>query len=281
MEFPELTDIEYLTYKQVGEKVSNFAGNLIELAGLKKGDKIGIYLDTCMEWQVVAQACYRHGIILCTCYANLGEDSLIHVVKECELDTMIVGSNIVKNLERLKDQFSKLKRLIIVRDQTDDKPLSSSVFEFETYDNLIKPGKPEPILPDIDPEDICVIMYTSGSTGVPKGVIVPNRGLLSCAGAASEELKITEVDVYIGYLPLAHILELVSESAFLLRGGSIGYGSSRTLNAKGVGPLNDPNRKGDLEVVRPTMMAGVPRVVSIIIFIKLWMSFDRFEYLIF
>lgn len=60
--------------------------------------------------------------------------------------------------------------------------------------------------------------------------------------------------IYLGYLPLAHILELVAEHFVLLVGGSIGYGSPRTLTEKGARPF------GDLHAVKPVVMPGVPRV---------------------
>jgi long-chain acyl-CoA synthetase len=107
------------------------------------------------------------------------------------------------------------------------------------------------------PEDLCCIMYTSGSTGAPKGVLLTHRNVLAA---------IAGVDVIVGpylgpgdglltYLPLAHILEYVFETACLYWGGTMGYGHPRTLT-----DANLRNSAGDIAEFKPTILVGVPAV---------------------
>ena len=72
-------------------------------------------------------------------------------------------------------------------------------------------------------------MYTSGSTGVPKGVLISHRNITSMIKAAVDEVAMTPEDRYIGYLPLAHIMELACECACLASGVAIGYSSALTV----------------------------------------------------
>jgi long-chain acyl-CoA synthetase len=98
-------------------------------------------------------------------------------------------------------------------------------------------------------------MYTSGSTGKPKGVVITHEQM-SAAIASSEialELKGGE-DVYLGYLPLAHIMEMMAEFAIISSGCSICYSDPRSLSAKGSYPL------GALEQYSPTLMVAVPKI---------------------
>lgn len=101
-------------------------------------------------------------------------------------------------------------------------------------------------------------MYTSGSTGKPKGVVITHQQVV--AGVASGDicLDIQPGSVYLAYLPLAHIMELMAEHAVLASGSRLCYGNPKTLSVKGAYPI------GDLECYSPTHMVGVPKIWDII-----------------
>lgn len=105
-------------------------------------------------------------------------------------------------------------------------------------------------------DDTAIIMYTSGSTGVPKGVIVSHKNILSTLKAFCDAVPIKSDDVFLGFLPLAHVFELLAESMCLLNGVPIGYSSPLTL----IDSSSKIQRgsKGDASVLHPTCLTAVP-----------------------
>ena len=73
-------------------------------------------------------------------------------------------------------------------------------------------------------EDVCTICYTSGTTGIPKGVIITNENIIaSVAGCLDTGLYVTSESRYLSYLPMAHVLERVMQLAMLIGGASVGF----------------------------------------------------------
>ena len=111
-------------------------------------------------------------------------------------------------------------------------------------------------------DDTAVIMYTSGSTGTPKGVLISHGNLL--ASARSFPIRLGELkknkEVWVAYLPLAHVLELTAEIGCLIAGIKIGYSTPQTIVDSSTAIKR--GQKGDLRVLKPTMMASVPLILE-------------------
>ena len=103
-------------------------------------------------------------------------------------------------------------------------------------------------------------MYTSGSTGVPKGVLLSHTNVISVMKSFCDVVEIRSDDVFLAFLPLAHVFELLAESVCLLSGVPIGYSSPLTM----IDSSSKIQRgsKGDASVLRPTCVTSVPLILD-------------------
>jgi long-chain acyl-CoA synthetase len=265
--FEKITFGEYtwLTYGDALHRVENLAAGLVAI-GHKPGDRVAIFAETRAEWLLALQACFRQNFPVVTIYASLGEDALVHSLNETEVATVICDRKQLTKLTSISDQCVTVKHAVYIEDIGDDsqptQPGSSSNWAIESMSNVEKLGQQSPVPADKPkPSDIAVIMYTSGSTGMPKGVMMSHANIVATvAGVSTVIPNLSKNDVYLAYLPLAHVLELAAEVTMIAAGASIGYGSPLTLTD--TSNKIKKGTKGDTSELRPTLMAAVPAILD-------------------
>eukprot|EP00939_MAST-03C_sp_MAST-3C-sp1_P002214 g2214.t1 len=223
---------------------------------------LGIFLKNCMEWNICEHACSGYGVTLCPIYETSPPKTVLHILRETRMRTVVCGVDQVRKLMSLRRSCPDLKCLVVVGGGS--KPLTpSSTFEkkmasgdlrvvtFEFVEKIGKRAPSEPTPPK--PSDVATLCYTSGTTGLPKGAMLTHRNLVSAAAGilACPGVEILSDAVHLCYLPLAHIFERLVQIAVRVRGGSVGYFRGDT--AKIV---------DDLRALRPTIFPSVPRLFN-------------------
>ncbi|GMG98760.1 hypothetical protein Nepgr_000600 [Nepenthes gracilis] len=260
-----LGEYKWESYGEVFNRACNFASGLVKL-GHDVGSRAAIFSETRAEWFIALQGCFRQNITVVTIYASLGQDALIHSLDETQVSTLICDFKQFKKVVAVRSRLESLKHVIYFEDDgiTSDSSISEGmnnlgVVSFSEVERL---GRDNSVLPRLPSnEDIAVIMYTSGSTGLPKGVMMTHGNIVATAAAVRTVVPgLGRKDVYLAYLPLAHVLELEAEITMLASGAAIGYGSTLTLTD--TSSKIKKGTKGDASVLEPTLMAAVPAILD-------------------
>ena len=267
LEKMELGDYVWLTYKETYAKVIEVSRGLGKL-GIQPKSKLAIFAETRADWYICAVGCLNAGLTLVTLYTNLHDDSVSHGILETKVDTILTSYELLPRLSKIISKCDNIRRIVVLEDQLegcgDTTAIPESV-EVVPFASLKKRGS-ESTMDDLEgpnSDDIAIIMYTSGSTGNPKGVQLSHRNIFCSIGAYAVQAYIGPGDCYLAYLPLAHVMELATETALIAMGVSIAYSSPHTLTNNS--PKIMKGTSGDAAVARPTVLGAVPLILDRII----------------
>ncbi|XP_071808946.1 long-chain-fatty-acid--CoA ligase 5-like [Asterias amurensis] len=252
----------WITYEQVYARAMNFGSGLIQ-KGLSAGNDtyIGIYCMNRVEWVLTEQGCSMYSMVVVPLYDTLGPEVCQHIVNQVEISLVVCDTS--KRAEILLDQAASmpgLKQIVIMEEATEEMKMKATshnieLLQFADVEELGANNRQEKVPPVW--ETVSTICYTSGTTGTPKGVILTHGNILACVNAffihrgSSSKLDLRTDDVYISYLPLAHIYERLSQVTVFINGGRIGFFRG------------DPKKLlDDIKELRPTMFPCVPRVMN-------------------
>ena len=202
-------DQQEFTYTQFGKRVAQLAHALVAL-GVKAGDTVAV-----MDWDSHRYLeCYfaipMIGAILHTVNVRLSSEQLLYTINHAEDDILLVNTEFVPMLEAIKDKLLSVQKIVLLSD-SGEKPASSLVIDGE-YEALLQQQPEAYDFPDFDENSIATTFYTTGTTGLPKGVFFSHRqlvlhtyGVLSAVAGFEPRCRVSSDDVYMPITPMFHV----------------------------------------------------------------------------
>ncbi|KAH9610580.1 hypothetical protein KSS87_000865 [Heliosperma pusillum] len=272
---------EWVTYKEVYDSAVRI-GSAIRKCGVNPGGRCGIYGANCPEWIISMEylksfiplsnipsasnvlaykssrllACNSQGVCYVPLYDTLGANAVEFIINHAEVSIVFIQEKKIPAMLACLPKCVCLKTIVSFGDisSTQRKEVEDAGLSCFSWEEFTQLGITDGELPVKQKSNICTIMYTSGTTGEPKGVILHNEAFLAEVYSMDYLLEKTdkelaEDDVFFSFLPLAHIFDQIMETFSISRGASIGFwqGDVRYLLE-------------DLQELKPTIFCGVPRV---------------------
>jgi len=242
-----------LSHEQVYDDVKRAALGL-EVLGLEPGDRVAILSENRPEWLVSDFGCVMSRVVSVPLYPILPADQIKYMLEDSEVRAVFVSNAEQREkIRKLSNEVPSLEHIIVYDDVPETRAgelLFRELLELgEAKRAAIGDGEYRARALATSPHDLLTILYTSGTTGRPKGVMLTHFNLVSNVRAALQVLKITPEDVSLSALPLSHIFERMAGHYVMFSGGAT------ICYAEGFGRLGH-----NFAEVRPTVMTLVPRV---------------------
>lgn len=242
---------EPLSHAALRDRTRHIALGLAAL-GVQRGDRVAILSENRPEWALADWACLTSGIIDVPVYSTLPADQITFLLNDS--GTVAIFVSTVAQAEKIAAIGSKLSTLqhVIAFDDAAGAKADLTLRQLEergrALDSPERAAAWERDALAIGPDDIATILYTSGTTGAPKGVMLSHDNIHSNVAATRDVIPVTGDDVALSFLPLSHIFERMGDYWFYANGATIAYIDNFDLV-----PIA-------MQEVRPTIVLSVPRL---------------------
>jgi long-chain acyl-CoA synthetase len=233
------------TWRLAAEAVARMRSAL-EGERLATGDRVAIMAKNGPEWVFFDQAAHALGLVVVPIYVDDRPDNVAYILDHSSARVLLVEStDQCAKLAEISDRIPGVQRIVAIR----EKPAKCEE-RVVTLAQWAKQAGSEPRAPQkVDGNQLATIVYTSGTTGKPKGVMLTHQNMLQNAAAGLKVYDVFPGDVFLSFLPLSHMLERTVGYYLTLIAGSV------VAFARSIPQLGE-----DFRMVRPTIIVSVPRI---------------------
>jgi long-chain acyl-CoA synthetase len=249
-------DWQETSFAELAQRVEAVASGLAAL-GVKKGDRVALLSENRPEWTMVDLAVLHLGAVVVPIYPTLPSQQVAYIVRNCGAELIVTDD--AKQLAKVtaaRAELPELRNVVVF--ETGKIPEGADAI---SLDAVIALGAENPLgaafyesWRGVKPDDLASLVYTSGTTGDPKGAMLTHKNFavnvfMSLEHFARQGEAITEADTFLSFLPLSHVFERTTGYYLVFAvGGTIAY-------SEGVRTLLE-----DMKFNKPTIMVCVPRV---------------------
>ena len=237
-----------LTWQQMAQYVARWQ-QAIEHSSLKAGDRVAICLKNSPDWVAIDQASLGLGLVTVPLYTDDREDNIAYIIKDTGARMLVLqDAKTWQQLQNHAADFESVEYVIVMEGELNDEPVPEHI-QLYTPDSWLADAGSHLSERGGNPDDLATIVYTSGTTGKPKGVMLSHRNILTVAEGAGVAVKCYHEQRLLSFLPLSHTFERTCGYYVPMMWGMHIY------YARSIQQLAD-----DLQDIKPEVLVAVPRI---------------------
>lgn len=234
-----------ITWAQMNSQVARWQ-RALERDGVTAGDRVAVMMRNCSAWVTYDQAAMGLGAVGVPLYTQDRPENVAYIINDSGSKVLLLETEEQwRSFDGVRDQLTGLVRIVLLNPPTSD-PGDARVVALDLW-LPAEGGEVKHV--NSDPMQLASIVYTSGTTGRPKGVMLSHNNMLSNAYAATSKMAVRRDDVFLSFLPLSHTFERTVGYYLTVMTGSL------TAYARSVQLLGE-----DLLTIKPTILISVPRI---------------------
>ncbi len=236
-----------ITYRELGENARAIARGLIAI-GIEPGDSVALLCSTRAEWTLCEAGALSAGAVVVPVYHTNSPEECLHVLTHSEARAVFCENAAqAAKVREVAASCPRLEHVIAIEDRPAD---ARTLEQLRMAGEVIAEEEVEQRVRGVEPDDLATIVYTSGTTGPPKGCMLTHANFLSATAMIRSELELDDVQpVIYMFLPLAHVLARIAQIVVIDVGGTLAYWRG------------DPKRIIDeIAETQPTHFVAVPRI---------------------
>lgn len=211
-----------LTYAEWDERASRLGAGLLD-RGLHKGDRVAVLAYNCLEWMEIYVALARSGLVAVPINFRLTAAEIAYIAGHAEVTAVIAGAEFCAILDTIREDIPLCVGSYVVIG-------AAPTPAWLAYEDVMASGGPAAKFDPVHPDDLCALMYTSGTTGRPKGAMRSHGGSSLMALATALEMGFSRDDTGLLVMPLCHANSLYFCTTFIHLGATCVVDDQRSFN---------------------------------------------------